>query len=140
MAEIYIPITGSAAVLVDERDVPLVVWSKWHLHAGYAAKWVRTKNGRKKVYMHRVIARAGRGQIVDHINCDKLDNRRSNLRIASRALNRVNVKRDTQMGVSHQPNNPKNPWRARFAKEYLGSFATYEEAVMARQARETMLQ
>ena len=44
------------------------------------------------VYLHRIIACAGAGQIVDHIDGDSLNNQRANLRFASTAENIRNSK------------------------------------------------
>ncbi|MBL0320755.1 MAG: HNH endonuclease [Alphaproteobacteria bacterium] len=41
----------------------------------------------KHVYMHRYIMTAKAGQEVDHINGNKLDNRKENLRLASHSQN-----------------------------------------------------
>lgn len=41
-------------------------------------------------YLHRFIANAGIGDIIDHINHDTLDNRKSNLRYSNRAKNAMN--------------------------------------------------
>jgi hypothetical protein len=47
----------------------------------------------KNVYLHRLIAGAKPGQIVDHINRDTYDNRRCNLRFVTRSENALNNKR-----------------------------------------------
>lgn len=75
--------------LIDDADAALVAPLRWGLHnAGYAA---RKENGRR-ILMHRLILGLvhGDGFETDHINRDKLDNRRSNLRVCTRAENAQN--------------------------------------------------
>lgn len=58
----------------------------------------RYKTGEKYKYLHRVIIGAKKGEIVDHINRDKSDNRLSNLRIASPSLNAYNTHIENALG------------------------------------------
>ena len=67
---------------------------RWHLHNyGYA----QTGGGNNKRYAHRIVLerKIGRplvkGELCDHINRDKLDNRRENLRVANKSINAVNT-------------------------------------------------
>ena len=66
----------------------LLTHYKWWCGSGgrYAT---RTSCG-KTIYLHREILCAAPGEFVDHINRDKLDNRRANLRIATRSQNNIN--------------------------------------------------
>ena len=61
--------------------------------------------------MHRFIMNAEKGSVIDHINCDKLDNRKSNLRIVSNSQNAQNSikKTDGYIGVSFD--KISNDWR-----------------------------
>jgi hypothetical protein len=73
--------------------------------------------------------------VVDHINGNRLDNRRSELRIATPLQNARNHCTPTnnssgQTGVSW--NEKRGRWRAKLARRELGYFQTYEEAVEAR--------
>jgi len=53
--------------------------------------YVRTFNkNRKPLYLHRLLTGCPDGLEVDHINRDKYDNRRDNLRIVTRSLNQQN--------------------------------------------------
>ena len=63
-------------------------WCAWESRPGvfYAAR----KEGRKTVYMHRLIAWALDGEDVDHVNLDTLDNRKENLRTCTRSQNMMN--------------------------------------------------
>lgn len=49
--------------------------------------------GNKKILLHRYLLDIDDERLVDHINGNTLDNRRSNLRIASRLQNNVNSKK-----------------------------------------------
>jgi hypothetical protein len=75
--------------LVSKKDYEDLIKYKWHQnHAGYAQGHV---NG-ISVRMHRYIMKCSAGKIVDHINGDKLDNRRENLRICTTQENSQNIK------------------------------------------------
>jgi hypothetical protein len=80
---------GKAAIC-DEQDAATVGRHTWHFSVNYRGGYAATKVGKKTLYMHRLIAKARRGEIVDHINRDKLDNRRCNLRIATPSENAAN--------------------------------------------------
>ncbi len=131
---IEVPLTQGKVALVDEQD-SWVLRFKWQYDRGYA---VRTE-GRaptKKYYMHREIL-PGVGQ-VDHANGNKTDNRRANLRSASRTENGRNRPR-TQAnssgfkGVHFHRQSGK--WRARIVVDKkpvsLGLHATPEAASAA---------
>lgn len=102
--------------------------------------WFADKNGYAMksskhdgtVRMHRMIMNAGNGQEVDHINRDKLDNQRSNLRLVSHHENCLN--RSRGVGVSFRTDRKR--WRARIkfaGKEiHIGHFVTKIEAIEAR--------
>jgi len=99
-ATTYVPVVAArrnvvAHALVD-HDAPTEVFeATWSLHsAGYAFRRIPRS---KPVYMHRVIAEAKAGQLVDHVNGDRLDNRRQNLRLATPTQNNANS-RDRRRG------------------------------------------
>lgn len=94
-----IPLTKGKFALVDNEDYErLTAMKKWHFNSnGYAAKsknYIKENGKRscKELVMHRVIMglSSGDGFEVDHINGDKLDNRKSNLRVCSSAENSRN--------------------------------------------------
>lgn len=76
-------------VKVDAIDLPLVSAHSWHRGGGGTAYAITRVSG-ETVYMHRLIMSAGKGETVDHINHDTMDNRRLNLRILSNADNAQN--------------------------------------------------
>lgn len=141
----YVPLTKGYEALIDASDVHLVDGFNWHAcvtpRVVYALRGVYPGGHKVAVYMHRVIMAAPSGMDVDHINCDGLDNRRINLRLATRSQNQRNQRlhKDNASGikgVSFDENIGK--WRARiklYGKEYrLGAYLTKEDAAFARQA------
>lgn len=73
--------------LVDLEDAGLDV-HKWSVSDGYASANI---DGKTNVRMHRYLMNPPKGFEVDHVNMNRLDNRRSNLRICSSAENRQNT-------------------------------------------------
>jgi hypothetical protein len=71
---------------------------KWGINGSgdryYAVRNVKTGTGKtKRVYMHREIMNPPAGLFVDHKNNDPLDNRRANLRLATRSQNMQNKRK-----------------------------------------------
>lgn len=78
--------------LVDDVDFPQVSKFTWQYNRqkGYAQRQ-KVKDGRiTSVSMHTEIMGTPKGMVTDHINRNKLDNRRSNLRICTHAQNMAN--------------------------------------------------
>ena len=79
-----IPLDNGLYALVDAADYEWLSRHKWHCNgSGYAA---RREKG-KLILMHREIMPPPRGLVVDHVNRNKLDNCRSNLRVCTHAEN-----------------------------------------------------
>ena len=91
-----IPLTGGNFAIVDDEDHERVSKNKWQLNSRHGVKdpifYARAKINTKIVQMHRVILNAKNGQYIDHINGNGLDNRKCNLRFATRSQNLMNQK------------------------------------------------
>lgn len=74
-------------VAVDAEDMHLITGHTWRVHRG---GYVVRLAGGKSIFLHRVLMSPAPGLIVDHINGDKLDNRRCNLRVCTNAENSKN--------------------------------------------------
>ena len=127
--------------LVDNSDYEYLNQFKWHISSpGYPTRgiWSSQRKQNKLVNMHRELIKSEKGFEIDHINGDKLDNRRSNLRIVTHKQNIANQKlqsksRSGYKGVSYYKNYKK--WEAYICtnkKKYrLGYFITKEEGALA---------
>ena len=71
-------------VLVDDDMVEELSKYRWTWRVGYAVARMKDENGGlRDVLMHRYITGAKPGELVDHINRIRSDNRRSNLRLVT---------------------------------------------------------
>ncbi len=97
MNTLLVPLTRNQITVIDEEDAPLVLPHSWRVQAVkpgvfYAARSVRIEGQPRTLYLHRMLMGAQPGQKVDHINGDRLDNRRSlNLRLCTESQNRANA-------------------------------------------------
>lgn len=119
--------------LVDAEDANYLSRFKWHKSAlGYAVRKTPKLDmealGLPAITrMHCVIAGTLKDMTTDHINGDKLDNRRVNLRLCSIGQNKNNRpgwSKSGYKGVSKR----RYGWETRIADHHLGSFKTKEEA------------
>lgn len=133
-----IKLTQGKFALVDDGDYAELSQYKWHIKNNRGTLYVqRTKSrllGKGSVLMHRQIMSAPKGQQVDHINHNGLDNRRDNLRICSNAENQHN--RLSFGGTSKYKGiyweKRRGKWRAEIktgeSRKYLGSFLSEIDA------------
>lgn len=117
---------GKGFAIVDDEDFVKVKEYRWTLSTlGYV-----TRNDGKggSVYLHRDIMNLekGDGKYVDHINHDKLDNRKTNLRVCTKQENQLNqgpkkrkdgTSHSKYKGVSRRSSKSVRPWRCRIAKD-----------------------
>jgi len=90
-----IRLRGGAMTYLDDADYDRAQAYRWHKTSnGYVAGSVVEQGARKRVYLHRWLLDAQPGQLVDHIDGNPLNNRRSNLRLATRSQNQANRRRN----------------------------------------------
>jgi len=134
------------AYQIDAEDADKVIGIKWHTDNGYLTHTVTKRTeaifnqpAGSAVKMHRWIMDAPKDMQVDHINHDRSDNRRSNLRLCTQSENNCNkpswAGQSRYKGVSLRKDSPHKPWRAIVyyggRKHCLGSYKTEEEAALA---------
>lgn len=136
MKRLWLSNTGRYA-LVDLTDWDRVEPLYWAEHTnGYVVSkgW---GNGRAfNIYLHRMLMDPAPGFFVDHINGDRLDNRRQNLRLATKSQNMMNRGKQKNNTTGYKGVTRVNgAYVAQLQKDrknyYLGTYATPEEAALA---------
>ena len=122
-----------ARAKIDIQDIEIAKKFKWSLHTnGY----VRCMHKGKTKYLHRIVMDTPNDKEIDHINLDKLDNRKMNLRECEHhqnCFNRKSMHRGITLVKSRKLTKPYN---AKITVKgdtiHLGYFSTYEEALKVR--------
>lgn len=130
-----IPLTRGHIALIDDGDFDMVIKFKWmaaectSTHV-YAIRHIKKKGIQTRVYLHRWLLDAKKGELVDHKNRNTLDCRRDNLRLVTPSQNTRNRSpfgKSKFMGVCLHPKGRKR-WLARIVIEgqiiRLGGFLT----------------
>lgn len=121
--------------LEDFDKIKNICWSVTTNKNGY--KYLHGRDNGKLIKMHKLIVDY---DLVDHNNRNPLDNRKSNLRYASKAENNQNhkLRKDNTSGVSGVSWDKKSSkWVARInintnQRISLGTYSNFNEAVIAR--------
>ncbi len=122
---------------IDEEDLPRLGTKPWSIHSkGYATQLRGSGKKATRFLLHRLLVGLTDSRVVDHINGDKLDNRRTNLRVCTSQQNNFNSSKprgdNSHLGVHRSRNN----WRAKL--EINGetildqTFSNREDAITAR--------
>jgi hypothetical protein len=121
--------------LVSEEDYQNVKQYGWYISCGYIQGRV---NGKIMSLHHFIMGKPVKGLIVDHINQNRLDNRRENLRFATLKLNAHNRKKNlcetstTQYkGIRHKKNRQSYSWTAQYGGKHIGAFDNEIDAAKA---------
>ena len=133
-----------AYVTVDKEDAEWLNQWRWCLNGfGYARRNQKRKGQpQRAVYLHRELfgLKSGDKTEVDHVDRDRLNCRRSNLRLVPRAGNMQNLpsrkgSSSQYLGVIFRARKKTNQWEAYIGidKKYkhLGSFPTEKKAANA---------
>jgi hypothetical protein len=129
--------------LVDDQDFDRVSGYAWQLcswkNNRYAVHSNTCNKKRIHIRMHRLIMDAKKGQAIDHINGNGLDNRRCNLRFATQGQNLSNISKYKQGATSQYKgvfwHKKANKWQASISFNnksiYLGLFDKEIDAAKA---------
>jgi len=138
-------LTRGKYAIVDPEDFKHLNKYRWQAvkcrNTFYAARFGRRSvDGRRKCYqMHREIMELGAGKLCDHINGDGLDNRKENLRPATRAQNSWNRGKSRVVSCSRYKglawDKQDKRWEVRISingrRIYIGRFKDQIEAARA---------
>lgn len=135
-----IPLTKGKVAIVDDADYEWL--NQWKWNAGDGKYAVRTDGfGGPTIFMHRLILNPPDDMDTDHVNGNKLDNRRENLGACSRSQNVANVGlrstnisgfKGVHLRTTHRGNRN---WTANIGvngkREHLGYFDNPTDAAVA---------
>jgi hypothetical protein len=138
-----IPLTRGLWAIVDLVDLPLVKPYRWSANGGgYASAW----DGERIILMHQIFLPPKNGFHTDHINGNKGDNRRVNLRYATRTQNSANHRLPSHNKTGHSGvcwDSTRKKWMvtitANRTTKRLGRYDDLGKAIAARQSAEDEL-
>lgn len=138
-----IKLTQGKFALVDDEDFDYLNQMKWYFNSGTG--YARTTIKGKKHYMHRMINKTPKGLHTDHIDRNKLNNCKSNLRTVTNIINSWNkgktIKNTSGVnGVTWSKRYSK--WQAQLKikgiNHYLGRYDNIKDAELARKQGEIL--
>ncbi len=133
----FIPLTQGKVAVVDADDYDWLSRYKWYANKKASGFYACTHKGQRLLYMHRLITGAPKDLVVDHIDRNSLNNRRSNLRLCTKRQNSFNQRgqRGTSRYKGVYRHKQLKKWAAVIEKNEkqmrLGFFRCEEDAAKA---------
>ncbi len=145
-----ISLTQGKFAIVDDEDFEYLNEYNWYAYKGratfYARRNVRDEKTNKQtlIRIHREILKAKKGQHVDHINHNGLDNRKENLRVCNNSENSMNSRKHKTYNGGRKPSSKfkgvywykrTKKWRVRITINYkLIHLGYYNDEIEAAKA------
>ena len=136
-----IKLTQGKVTIVDDEDYERLYKYKWHYDTnGYAARSYHIGNNKYRLWkIHWSITSKPENKMeVDHINGNRLDNRKCNLRIVTRQQNQMNKKKPKNNKSGHKGvhyDKSRGKWvtyiSVNYKRVHLGRFYNKMDAVKA---------
>lgn len=141
-----ISLSQGKSAIVDDQDFEWLNNYTWCFQHGYAKRNIYINGSYSKkspkykvIWMHRLINKTPKGFDTDHIDRNKLNNQRNNLRTVTRSQNKLNVglsKKNTSGYLGVYFSKVESKWKAQInwnGKRYsLGTFDNKKEAIRCR--------
>lgn len=129
---------------IEEKDIHLLSMYSWKIQLQGKKRYIRASTTRKgkrvTLYLHRLITDAKKGDVVDHVDGDTMNNNRSNLRLGNYTTNARNARKISARITSSKYRGVmfrNGKWLARIrdgkrkSQIDLGVFSREEEAAFA---------
>lgn len=135
---------GKFTVLLDDEDYKKIrSLGKWNVHKVRDLFYAQKRIGEKIMEMHRYITGAKKGEYVDHINHNTLDNRRCNIRVTTNAANLRNGRlrknnKSGNVGVGFYFGKWYAGIKVNYKRINLGTFKSKSQAIEARKQAEKL--
>lgn len=129
---------GSISTKIDLEDVEKISKYTWSILVDEKCNlyYVRARINNKMQLLHRFIMTPPKNKVIDHINHNTLDNRKSNLRVCTTFENNKNNKSNTSGHVGVYWHKQRKKWCARIkvGKKclHLGLFSNINDAIKIR--------
>lgn len=131
---------GEQTGFIDDEDYGLIYAKGLTLHTTprHGTFYVIVYTNGVQLRLHRLILNPEPGAVIDHINGNGLDNRRSNLRVVSQGINNLNARKRAESSSKYKGvtwYKRGNKWRAQIQfnkkKMGLGYYSLESEAAHA---------
>ena len=130
-------VVGDKFALIDKEDFVLVNQYKWYFDKdGYAISAFKENGKTKNIKMHQLIIGKKNGLIIDHINHNKLDNQKHNLRHITRQANAMNMEKKRGVYWNEQRKTYIIQIRINAKTKHVGCRKKLEDAILLRKKAE----